>query len=614
MMERDTTHAPNDPRDHPGGGAAPEDDARPGHSGALVLCAIVLLALALRVLGLDYLLPHQAEPDGNVIVTQARLLESGAPHPERELLFGFYPTLIARLAGVLPRQVADGAARPASHQPSAPRELEAQLSAASGEYLRVRIVVALLSLLIVPGTWLLARRFMGPGGALCAALLMATSVLDLWFAQQARPHAASAAFALLAVVAALNLRRRGRPIDYVAAGLALGLAVASLQSGIAVLLPLAAAVLLRSASARRASLLWIFAALALALVFVLLFYPFLLAPSQNEVGVKLAVDEHHFNLWGHIIYFELFRGEGFARVWRTLCGYEPWIFGLSILGGVLALARVASRQEARDAERLKDLAVVLSYAIPYFVVIGLYARTYQRFVIPILPYLACLAAYAIVRIAGRVGARRTAVSATAALVLLAPQVVAAFRLVTIRRARDTATLAAEWLTQNLKPGEDKILVQYPLELPLPSTRDALNSDDGMLSDLKHPWVLYQRGLPEAQRLEPAWNMVVMPMRADAQRAMITHDPVAYLKLLQGDYAVIDVYEGGRTPIMLNAIPPALRQVGDLVARFSPDSVDGGSNAPIMHQDDEYPGATPWLWRVLRARCTGPVIEIYKLRR
>jgi hypothetical protein len=300
-------------------------------------------------------------------------------------------------------------------------------------------------------------------------------------------------------------------------------------------------------------------------------------------------------------------------VWRALSGYDPWILALAILGGVLALARAVSRRGPGDVERAKDLAVVLAYAIPYLVAIGLYARTYQRFVIPLLPYLACLAAYAVVRIAAVAGTRRSAAGAAVALLLLAPQVAAAFGLVSIRRARDTTTLAAEWLRANLQPGADRICVQYPLELPLRSTPDALASDDGMLSDLKHPWVLYQRAHP-APASEAAWNLVVMPMRTEAQRAAIARDVVGYLKGLGADYVVIDVYDGGRKPIFLNALPPALREVGELVARFTPDAVDEGSNLPLMYQDDEYPGATPWLWRVLHARCTGPVIEIYKMRR
>jgi hypothetical protein len=588
--------------------AAPNPgEDRPGHAGGLVLLAIIALALFLRLSGIGFLLPHQAEPDGNVLATQVELFASGAPHPEREFLFGFYPTLIARVASAVP------GARISEKSAAHGSTLETQLTEAASEFLRIRVVVALLSVLIVPATWLLARRFAGPGAASCAALLVAASVLHLWFSQQARPHAASAAFALLGVLAAMNLRRRGRPIDYVAAGLGLGLAIGSLQSGIAVALPIAAAILLRSPDARRASRAWTLATVAFALLFVPLFYPFFFAPSRARKGVRFEIDLHHANLWGHPIDFTQFDGEGFGAVARALGGYEPWIAALALAGALLWLARFASGRRVRDAERSKDLAVVLAYAIPYFLAIGLYARTYQRFVIPLLPYLACLAAFAIVRLASWAGRRSTARTAIVALALLVPQVAGALALVSIRRAPDTATSAAEWMSRNLKPGADRIAVQYPLELPLPATHDAIEAEAPMLTDPKNPWYMYQRSLDEAQRLSPAWNMVEMPMQSAAQWNEITRDAKSYLQSLHADYAAIDVYEGGRKPIFLNAIPPALREIGVRVARFSPDAIDDACNLPLAYQDDEYPVFTAWFWRVLRARCTGPVIEIYKLR-
>jgi hypothetical protein len=590
-----------------------ERTARAGHSGALVLLAIILFALVLRFVGIRHLLPHQADADGNVFVTQMELFQRGVPHPEREFLFGFYPTLIARLASAAPLASPDVLAQ------SAPSTLDAQLAAASTEYLHLRCVVAILSVLLVPGTWLLARRFAGPGAALCAAALAATSLLHLWFAQQARPHAASTAFALLGVLAALSLRRRGRPIDYIATGLALGLAVGSLQSGIAVILPIAAAVVLRSADAKRTSLAWVFALIALAIVFVLLFYPFLLARSDAKGGVRLDVDERGVDLWGHIINPKSFNGEGLARVWHALSGYDTWISALAVVGGTLAILHWS--RSVRDNERARDLAVVLAYAIPYLVAICLYARTYQRFVIPLVPYLACLGGYAIARIAVLAstlraprGEPRAALGAIVALALLAPQFIVSLRLVAARSAPDTARLAADWVSRNVQPNSEKVLVQYPLELPLPSTSASLADDDGgMMSDAKHPWLLYQRALPATRRLQPEWNLVIMPMRTEVERARIQQDPVGYLKLLGGDYAVIDVYEGGRPPTVLNFIRPALIAIGVRVARFSPDGVDEGSNLPIMYQDDEYPTPTNWFARILGARCTGPVIEIYKLR-
>jgi hypothetical protein len=590
-MRDDVSSAPA--TDEPGATGSP---VPVGHAGALVLCAIIALGLALRIFGIGFMLPHLGDPDGNVFVSQVELLRGGEAQREREFLYPFYPTLIARLSCL-----GGGAESTGPHPPQAgaTRTLEEQLADASSIYLHVRVVVALLSLLIIPGTWLLARRFMGPGASLCAALLMATSILHLWFAQQARPHAASAAFVLLAVVAAISLRRRGRAIDYLVAGLALGLAIASLQSGLAALPPVLLAVILRARDARHASPLWIAVTLAISAAFVRLFYPTLFAGGR---------------LWGgHIPYFEGVNGDGFGVVWGTLAGYEPWILALAIVGSVLAIQRVIAARAEHDVERAKDLAIVLAHALPYFLAIGLYPRTYQRFVIPLLPYLCCLAGYAVVRIASIASPRRTRVVAAVALVLLAPQLYAALKLVSIRRARDTATLAAEWLTEHLKPGADKILVQYPLELPLPSTTAALESEVGMLNDAKHPWYVHQRELAESERITPAWNLLTMPMQDAAQRDAVMHSPVSYLRSLNGDYAMIDVYDGGRRPLVLNEIPPALKEIGERIARFTPDAVDTGSNLPLAYQDDEYPGWTPWFWRILHARCTGPVVEIYKLR-
>jgi len=56
----------------------------------------------------------------------------------------------------------------------------------------------------------------------------------------------------------------------------------------------------------------------------------------------------------------------------------------------------------------------------------------------------------------------------------------------------------------------------------------------------------------------------------------------------------------------------LPAVAERVARFSPDAVDG-CDAPLAWQDDEYGERVPWALRLLGARSTGPVIEVWKPR-
>src|SRR5690349_839119 len=215
----------------------------------LLVLACALLALALRSCALGAFLPCEVEPDGLVLPGQVELIQRGAPDRDSVIVWRMYPHLISELAALIP--------------PRVPRDasLAEHLAQASAPIVHVRIVVALLSLLAVPATYALARRFLGRGPAVLAAFLSAASLLSLLFAQQARPHAAAAAIALLAVVAALRLARRPSWGSASVAALAVGLSIGALQSGLLSALPLAAAWLWRdrrdsSASFRRLAPPW----------------------------------------------------------------------------------------------------------------------------------------------------------------------------------------------------------------------------------------------------------------------------------------------------------------------------------------------------------------------
>jgi hypothetical protein len=181
------------------------------------LAALVVLAAGLRLAGMDRLLPHLQEADANV-VQQLEIHRRGrAGRDKLPIAYHAYPTLLARALATLPE------AEPDPRAPAGER-LATSLAAASADFVRTRTAVAWLALLLVPLTWLLARRFLGGGPALLAAALVALSPLHLLFSQQARPHGAHASFALLAVVLALCMRARPGVASYLAAGAAAGLA------------------------------------------------------------------------------------------------------------------------------------------------------------------------------------------------------------------------------------------------------------------------------------------------------------------------------------------------------------------------------------------------------
>jgi len=561
-----------------------------------LVALITAAALALRLCGVGFLLPQMTESDGRVIHEQVLHLERGDEHPERDRSFGFYPLLIARVTALAFDH--DPVLEPAT-------SLEEHLRRAAISHVRVRIVGAILSVLIVPATWLLARSLLAEGMALLAAAFMATSTLHLWFAQQGRPHSAAAAFGLIAILSALRLRRSGRPIDVLAAGLALGLAVGSLESGVATIPAFAAALFLREGGVRRAAIGWYGLALAILGFCVWYFYPFLFAPSTGRDAATLAVQGKTMNLFGHLIFLDQFRGAGFVKMVAALRDYEPWIAALAMLGLALALSTAARKLP----ERWKDLVVVLSHALPYALLACLYARTYPRFATPLLPYLCVLAAYAVSRISARLPAAQTAVP----LVLLAPQAWLAVRLDHARRAPDTIEETARWISANIPPGDEPVLVLPSLEIPLPDTDASLAAKAPMFDDANRPWLWYQYRLAPEDRPRPQWNFVSMPMVTDSDRAAIARDPATYLRGLRSQWAVIEVYGPGRKPAVLGSVRAGLEQIADRVARFVPDPVDEGQDLPLVYQDDEFARTSVWAWRTALARCVGPVMEVWRIR-
>ncbi|MCY2960264.1 MAG: glycosyltransferase family 39 protein [Planctomycetota bacterium] len=577
---------------------------RPGRGTWAWLALIVLLGLAVRLHGIGFLSPQLMEPDGVVIDYQMRVLDGRGPETAEHPLHAYYPHLLARIASLVPESWV---------APADPRTLEDHLRAAGSFRMRGRIAVALLSLLAIPLTWWLARRFLPDPWPLLAAALAAASPFVVWFAQQARPHAAAASFLLLAVCAAVHLRRRGGWRAYLFAGLSAGLAVGSLQNGVAALGPIAVAVLLRWREDRARILAGFLAILAITAAFVIWLYPFLRAGAESDgVGVD---GEGTLALSRHQVYLGLFNGRGFATVWRSLVDYDPLLTAFALFG--LAAAAIAPfvLRGRIGRERAFDLAVVLAYALPYLLVIGLYQRTYQRFVLPLVPFLALLAAFGLFA-AARAGQRafRPAGQAVAGLAILVAgaQFAWSWRLGTARSRTDTIQEAADWLARNAQPDSDEIDATPGLDLPLNRTPASIRRDESQSQEQNAPWFRHLSD-PRTPTIDaPAFDVRWMDLITTEARQRAHADAYAFARTLTGRYAVVLVWPAKFRPAM-HAVREGLKGQYELAARFSPDDPDVGDDLPLTHQDDELPTTSPWAWRILHARCVGPSVEIYRLR-
>ena len=370
---------------------------------------------------------------------------------ERAYLAEFYPRLLSWLIS----------RRPAHFAEVASPDVTLETISAPGTLLEVRRWVALLSTLAVPLTYLLARRFVRAPAALFAAALLATSLLAVLFAHQARPHAVTTTTTLLALLACLHAAARPSRTAWLAAGAACGVAIGILHNGLALLPSLAVAAWLSGPGPRGAARNLGLAALTLVPL-VLLSYPAYLRGSEP----RLADDGARLDLSGHEVLLGSFDGGGWRILWRTLAGFEPAL-GIAAAGAVLAWLALPWRSALRER---RALLVVLAFALPYLLVLVLYRHTHERFYSPLLPLLAVAAAWGLERLAERprgFGGARLA-SGLGALILL-PGLASCARLDLLFLRPHSTTRMAEWIAAHLPPEDTRIAIPASLDLPPPGT-------------------------------------------------------------------------------------------------------------------------------------------------
>jgi hypothetical protein len=411
----------------------------------------------------------------------------------------------------------------------------------------------------------------------------------------------------------MRLRRRGGTGDYALAGLAVAAAIACLQSGFATLPPLLVAHIgaVRARGPSRHALLALpLACVALA---VLAFYPFLLQASAGKDGARLAIEGGVLFLAKHQIFLDLFNGLGFVLLGRALWEWEPALCLGAALGTVgLWLARRGPRA---DSERRGDRLVLLSFVLPYALAIGLYQRSYERFLLPLVPFVALLAASGVARLAEALRSapwRRAAVAPVAVLLLGFPTLVAA-RLVAARLAPSTLEQAVAWVQEHAQPGRERILLGRTLTLPLFKSHASLVLDAGQRLDRGLGWASYRAAALGEAHPQPAYHLSWFRESDESElQAALAGGPRRWVASLPGEIGLVEVCADERVSLPLTAMTAALRESCERLARLSPDGDPDAHETRLAYQDEAAGAIVPMAWRVLRAARCGPVIEVFRL--
>ncbi len=572
----------------------------------IVCIALTFLALAVRLPGIGHGLPMALEPDCK-IPHQVEVLRRGDGSVLTDREVRWYPLLLAHLARQWPA--------PSSVLPDA--GIEQHLVAAAAPQLQVRFTIAMLAALMAPATYLLAALFLERRWALVAGLASAFSLLSVNFSQQSRPHAAAAAIFAWTLLALVRLRRRSDVLTRGLAGGALGLALGCLQSALALLPAVVVAEWLRRTHQRR----WLDARLlvliAPAVSSVLFFYPYEFAgkPLPPQSGAESSgIDQG-----GHLLFLEAFDFGGARTVVRALWSYEPALLVATLVGvAVWIVTRLRAHESPApndDFTRRRDLWVLLAFAAPYTLALLAYNRSYERFVLPLVPLMACVAAYALRALAQRLPARSAASGFASWLMcgalLVAPGAWLCARLVSIRAQPHTTELAARWL--EARAGELRradIALTPQLDLPLAREREGFANwmPGGIEAQFVWVWSRYQALLPGGAIDGDRWRLRWWRPK----QVQMLQDPQRYVEEQGGEWLVAEVFADNRVSPAASAVRQWLLAHAQLEARFSPDADPHESDHPFGYQEETSVPPGTFFRRLARAQRTGPVIEIFRL--
>jgi hypothetical protein len=395
----------------------------------LAVAGMLLVALGLRLWGITWGLPFPYNVDERAhFVPKAVGFFSGDLNPHYQLNPAGFSYLLALVYA--------GWFRSASAVQSTYATDPATV------FLIARVTSAALATTSVGLVCIAGERLFDRWCGLLAGGILAVAFLPVFYAHQAINDAPTLAAVALSLVGAALTLRRGRTADYLLAGIAAGAAAAMKYNAGIVLLALVGAAAVRFADGeRRRATLGLLGGGTAAIAGFLLLHPYaVLDFSVFREAMRFLVEynarpplvgERQDNGW---LYY----------AWTLTWGFGWGPLGLAVLGALLVIRRD------------RGAAVV---AVPTVLVFWLYmgsqGRYFGRYIMPIMPVLALLAAYGGVQATRMVARWRPRVAmpmaAAVGVAALAQGVVYSVHSDVILSREDTRAVLREWMVEHIPP-------------------------------------------------------------------------------------------------------------------------------------------------------------------
>jgi hypothetical protein len=475
-------------------------------------------------------------------------------------------------------------------------------------FLVARVVSAAFGTLAV---WFLylagAKLFADRRVGFLAAGLLGVAFLPVFYSHLALNDVPTLAPICLALYGVAGIVRQGRVVDFLWAGIGLGLACATKYTGGIVLLPILAAAGGALFGRRRLRATTIVGGLILTALFALIAFavlnPYALldfSGFRDGLNHQTSVADDALGKLG------LTEDNGLEYYLWTLTWGLGWVPAIAAAFGVVLTAR----------DNWRIALVLVPAPVLFLLFMGTQERYFGRWLMPVFPMICLLSAYAVLRGAGWVAARRPVLAPTmmvlAAALLCGQGLVYSLHSAKVLSQEDTRNTARTWLVDNVPP-KTKIVVEPVVP-------------DGWAQDVGHPSPLTSNGnrwvkFPTSRsNIANDGSEIPGPGRIvnieDYERTLY---PGLVDQYEQGGYCwvVVGSTQRGRAEVDAAAVPRALAYYKELEARSDTAFVaspyrDGAG--PVDFNFDwsfdfyplayDRPGPTMTIYHLKGGRCAG----------
>jgi 4-amino-4-deoxy-L-arabinose transferase-like glycosyltransferase len=512
------------------------DRARiPARYQIVILLAILTVAFLLRIYGINYDLPFLYDQDEPIFVTHALgMLKNHDLNPH---WFGAPASTTMYLLALLYAAIFAGG-RVLGIFNTAEDFRNLYYANPTMFYLTGRIVSVLFGVATIWLIYKLGRKLFNPLTGLIASAILSLSPVHISLSQQVRMDVQMTFLLVLALWYCLNILERQDWKSYLLAGFVTGLATVTKYPAVVFTLTVALTHFLSTPS-RRLSDHRKLAGSAAACVFGAFIgapYVFLDFRSVLRDVATEARPEH----LGAV-------GEGLLRnLGWYLSGPIP--ASISFVGSLSAAAGLIMCLATKDKRRW----VLVSFPLLFLVFISSLNLRWERWVLPVIPFLCLLLTYAVSRVTGGLSSRLGPRWATATSVVLLLLIIGPLFKASVIHARDmaspyTSTLVREWLMKHI-PAQSRVLLEvYGPQLPAGRFNVLVIQQDGRLAPADETFGNVQPSW-EAGRLKDAEELknqnvqyVVLSneMRFFAEAGKYPKEVSTYEKLIYSGRLVFD---------------------------------------------------------------------------